>query len=103
VDKQPQIKTNADLVELGFMDARAKILDVAAFLDRTQHAGQDSDYRVVALKEALSKLASPTPGRVKEILMTFSDPTTEPIPFAHTQGAAGAYKSEPSKTEEARA
>ena len=41
----------SDLVELGFMDARIKMIDIAAFLDRVQRHGQEDDYRVRALKE----------------------------------------------------
>ena len=43
-------QASPDLVELGFMDARSKVIDVAAFLDRVQRAGQDEDYRVKELK-----------------------------------------------------
>ena len=34
--KQTHPINQADLVELGFMDARAKLLDIAAFLDRME-------------------------------------------------------------------
>ena len=57
-----------DLVDLGFMDARIKLIDVAAFLDRVQRHGQEDDYRVRALREALSVLGSSEPGRARRIL-----------------------------------
>ena len=41
-----------NLVELGFMDARIKLIDIAAFLDRIDRHEQSDDYRVSALKEA---------------------------------------------------
>lgn len=85
---------NTHLVDHGFMDARFKLIDLAAFLDRVQRAGQSDDYRVVQLKEAMKHLSDPEPARAKAVLMTFSDPTQEPIPAAHTQGAAGAWRAE---------
>lgn len=80
------------IVDLSFMDARFKLIDLAAFLDRVQRAGQDDDYRVVALKKAITCLSQNDPERAKQVLLTFSDPTEEPIAKATTQGAAGAYK-----------
>ena len=80
------------IVDLSFVDARFKLIDLAAFLDRVQRAGQDDDYRVVALKKAIACLAQNEPDRAKQVLLTFSDPTTEPIAKAHMQGAMGAFK-----------
>lgn len=74
------------------MDSRFKLIELAAFLDRVQKAGQDGDYRVQQLKQAIQCLAQNEPDRAKQVLLTFSDPTTEPIAKAHTQGAAGAYQ-----------
>jgi hypothetical protein len=81
-----------NLVDLSFMDSRFKLIELAAFLDRVQKAGQDGDYRVQQLKQAIQCLANDQPDRAKQVLLTFSDPTTEPIAKAHTQGAAGAYR-----------
>ena len=80
------------IVDLSFVDARFKLIDLAAFLDRVQRAGQDGDFRVQQLKQALQCLAQDEPQRAKNVLLTFSDPTTEPIARAHMQGALGAYK-----------
>lgn len=81
-----------NLVDLSFMDARFKLIDLAAFLDRVQKAGQENDYRVQQLKQALQCLNGNDPDRARQVLLTFSDPTTEPIPQAHMQGAMGAYR-----------
>ncbi len=81
-----------NLVDLGFMDARSKLIDLAAFLDRVQHAGQEDDFRVAALKEAVTKLHHGEPDRARQVLLVFSDPTTEPVPRAAMQGAIGAWK-----------
>lgn len=86
----PPAPTN--LVDLSFMDSRFKLIELAAFLDRVQKAGQDGDYRVQQLKQAIQCLANHHPDRAKQVLLTLSDPTTEPIAKAHTQGAAGAYQ-----------
>jgi hypothetical protein len=80
-----------NLVDHGFMDARIKAIDIAAFLDRVQRAGQEDDYRVLALREALKHLREEDPDRAKRVLLSLSDPTDEPIPVAPGKGAAGAW------------
>jgi hypothetical protein len=74
------------------MDARSKLIDLAAFLDRTQRAGQEGDFRVQALKKAIGLLDSHEPGRAERVLLSFSDPSAEPIAKATMQGAIGAFK-----------
>ncbi len=86
--------TSVNLVDLGFMDSRSKLIDLAAFLDRVQRAGQDGDFRVQALKNALTLLSQDKPQRAKDVLLSFSDPSTEPIAKATIQGAIGAFKNE---------
>lgn len=82
---------NTSLVDHGFMDARSKLLDVAAFLDRVERHGQEGDYRVSALVEALPHLMA-GPGRVSRILTALSDPTTSPVDSAAGQAAHGAWR-----------
>lgn len=74
------------------MDSRSKLIDLAAFLDRVQRAGQENDFRVQALKKAIGLLSHDEPQRAREVLISFSDPSTEPIAKATTQGAIGAFK-----------
>ena len=74
------------------MDSRSKLIDLAAFLDRVQRAGQDGDFRVQALKNALTLLSQDKPQRAKDVLLSFSDPSTEPIAKATIQGDIGAHK-----------
>ena len=83
---------NVNLVDLGFMDSRSKLIDLAAFLDRVQRAGQEDDFRVAALKRAIGLLDSDQPQRAREVLISFSDTTQEPVPKATTQGAIGACR-----------
>ena len=85
-------QASADLVELGFMDARCKAIDVAAFLDRVQRAGQADDYRVHELKKAIACLNGDDPDRAKQVLLSLSDPSEEPVPVAPGKGAAGAWE-----------
>ena len=83
-------KTN--LIDHGFMDARIKLIDVAAFLDRIERHGQTDDYRFNAIKNAIKEIQSDEIGRVKRILELLSDQSTEPIAKASIQGAFGAPK-----------
>ena len=85
------------VVDLYFMEHRAKLLDIAAFLDRLDRAQADStgpaghdDVRIRALRRALPLLLDGQPERVRRILELLSDHTVEPIPAAHTQSALGA-------------
>jgi hypothetical protein len=79
-----------NLVDLGFMDARSKLIDLAAFLDRVERAGQQDDFRVQALREAIACLQLPQAQRAKAVLDSFSDPSSEPLPVATVKGACGA-------------
>jgi hypothetical protein len=79
-----------NLVELGFMDARIKLIDIAAFLDRIDRHDQSDDYRVSALNEALPELLSNEPGRAARILDMLSDQSTDPVIESKIQGAFGA-------------
>ena len=81
-------KTN--LVDLGFMDARIKLIDIAAFLDRIDRHDQTDDYRVSALKEALPELLSTERGIAARVLNLLSDQSTDPVSESKIQGAFGA-------------
>jgi two-component sensor histidine kinase len=82
------------LVDLSFIDARARVIDVAAFLDRLQRHGQDQDFRVTALKKALRELLEETPDRAERVLLSLSDHSLEPVAKAPMQGALGAVPPE---------
>ncbi|MBX7208696.1 MAG: hypothetical protein K1X78_10310 [Verrucomicrobiaceae bacterium] len=84
--------STVNLADIGFMDARSKLIDLAAFLDRVQRAGQEGDFRVQALQRAIKLLDASQPQRAREVLLSFSDPSTEPIAKATMQGAIGAFK-----------
>lgn len=79
-----------DLLDLQFIEARHKLIDLAAFLDRIDRHPGAVDYRLDALSAALPILLESRPDRAKAILEALSDPSTEPIPHAAFQGAFGA-------------
>jgi hypothetical protein len=83
--------TRNELLDLYFMDARAKLIDIAAFLDRVDRGTGDADFRLAALREALKELGGDTPSRAKAVLLSLSDPTVEPIEKSPGKGAVGAW------------
>lgn len=84
--------TRREVLDLYFMDARCKLIDLAAFLDRVDRAEGDADFRLAAFKSALAELGQDQPQRARQVLLSLSDPTVEPIPAAATKAACGAYK-----------
>lgn len=74
-----------------FMDARCKLIDVAAFLDRVERTKGKDDFRLKAFRAAVEALRGRKTGRAKRVLLTFSDPTTRPVPVAPGKGACGAW------------
>jgi hypothetical protein len=83
--------TRQQVLDLYFMDARSKLIDLAAFLDRVDRGSGESDFRLKALRDALTHLQSDAPDRARQVLLTLSDPTTKPIPQATTKAACGAW------------
>jgi len=83
------------VIELYFMEHRAKVLDIAAFLDRLDRAPDDlghEDFRITALKQAIGLLLDDQSGRAKRVLDHFSDPTEPPLKSAAgLKGAFGVY------------
>ena len=76
------------------MDARHKLIDIAAFLDRVEGAEGDEDFRMTAFRDAIKHLEDGGSDRAKDVLMAFSDPTEEPIAKALDKGACGAWPDE---------
>jgi hypothetical protein len=79
------------VIDLYFMEARAKLIDLASFLDRVDRAPGTDDFRMTAFRQALQDLPGGKLDRVKRVLLSLSDPTTEPLPSATTKAAAGAW------------
>jgi hypothetical protein len=81
------------LLDLYFIDARARLIDIAAFLDRLERAEGVDDFRAEAFRRAIEQLGKPGADRARRVLLALSDPTTEPIAAAPGKGACGAYPS----------
>lgn len=85
------------LIQLGFLEARSRTLDVAAFLDRVQRArpGPDGpadplqDDRVQAILQALRVAIDGQPDRARRMLDLWSDASGEPAPHADGKAARG--------------
>jgi hypothetical protein len=82
--------TKKDILDLHFMDARYKLIDLAAFLDRVERHSGEADFRLAGLKKALPILLSDQPGRAKAVLEALSDHSMEPAEKATIQFAFGA-------------
>jgi len=88
----PQLSAaTAAIVEVGFIPVRAKLIEVAAFLDRVDRHGVAGDFRCVALREAAAVLVDGRSRRARRILEKFSDPTTEPDTVSTGKAALGAW------------
>jgi hypothetical protein len=86
--------TRQEILDLDFIEARHKLIDVAAFLDRVARSDGADDFRMTAFRLAMEELRKNEPHAAKRVLLAFSDPTLEPIPTATTQGACGAWPRE---------
>jgi hypothetical protein len=83
--------TKQQVLDLYFLDARHKLVELAAFLDRVERAEGRDDFRLKNFRTALTKLDSNKRNKVKDVLLAFSDPTVEPIAKATSKGAVGAF------------
>ena len=86
--------TRQKVLDLYFLDARHKLVELAAFLDRIERAERASardDFRLKAFRAALAKLGGKRKNKAREVLLAFSDPTLKPIATANTKAACGAW------------
>ena len=92
--------TPTQLADLYFIEHRAKLLDLAALLDRCDRAGGvgggganagSEDPRLTLFRRAIPLLVDGRPDRARRILELFSDVTPEPIERAGTKGAIGVW------------
>lgn len=83
------------VVDRYFLEHRAKLLDLAAFLDRAERAasGGPEDFRVAALKAATALLVDGGPERARRVQEALSDPSDEPL--ASAAGLKGAWGAHP--------
>ena len=79
------------LLDLYFLEARSKLIDLAAFFDRLDRAQGEADFRLEALQRALEELKPKESPRAERVLLSLSDPSRDPIPTATTKAACGAW------------
>jgi hypothetical protein len=79
------------ITDLYFAEARSKLIDLAAFLDRVERSDGADDFRLKSLRAALHELNAVGPEKAKKILLLLSDPTTEPAAAAGEKSACGAW------------
>jgi hypothetical protein len=82
--------TKQQVLDLYFLDARHKLIDLAAFLDRAERASGKDDFRLQAFRAALGKLSGNRKQKAEDVLLAFSDLSTKPIDHAPGKGACGA-------------
>jgi hypothetical protein len=83
--------TRQQVLDLYFLEARHKLIELAAFLDRTERAQGEDDFRITAFRRAVGILSQPGPDKARQVLLAFSDPTAEPLPAAASKSACGAW------------
>ena len=83
--------TRQQVLDLYFLEARHKLVELAAFLDRAERATGKDDFRLRAFRSALGELSGGKKQKARRVLLAFSDLTTKPIPKAPGKGACGAW------------
>jgi hypothetical protein len=78
------------IADLHFMDARCKLIDLAAFFDRMDRHPGAEDYRDQALRQCLPILLENRADRAKAVLEALSDLSDHLLESAPFQGAFGA-------------
>ncbi len=84
--------TKQQILDLYFLDARHKLIELAAFLDRVERSDGKEDFRLKAFRNSITKLSGNRKNKAKDVLLSFSDLTKEPIAKATSKGATGAYQ-----------
>ncbi len=83
------------MVDHGFVPVRAKLIEVAAFLDRVERYAVADYFRCAALRRAAALLVDGRPARARRILEQLSDPTTRPDAVSTGKAALGAWAGRP--------
>ncbi len=79
--------TRRQVLDLYFLDARHKLIELAAFLDRVERADGEDDFRLKNFRAALAGLGGRKQNRAKRVLLAFSDPTLKAVAKAEVKGA----------------
>lgn len=83
-------------LDLYFLDNRARLLEIAAFLDRLdRYQGSEAirdDYRYRSFHDALKTVLTASTDRTATIQQLFSDTTADPVDKIDNPRAFGAWK-----------
>jgi len=79
-----------DILDLYFMDSRAKLLDIASYLDRLDRHEGNIDFRHEGFLNALQAMLEAKENRTATVLNTLSDHTSKVADAATIQVAYGA-------------
>jgi hypothetical protein len=87
----------ADLLSVSFLENRARVVEIAAFLDRLDRYPQPeaawNDHRYRALMQGMALLLDGKGERAARVLALLSDPTEEPLDGAHALSpVSGAWR-----------
>lgn len=81
------------LIDEYFIEHRANVLAIAAFLDRLDRSVErnaEEEFRYHAFRRAVAALTSDAPGRVERVQMLLSDPRHDLLEERDRQNAFGA-------------
>jgi hypothetical protein len=85
--------SQSQLLDLSFMEHRAQVLALAAFLDRfdrSQDRNAEGDFRIEAFRQALAVLLTAGPERARQVQMVMSDQNLDLLEQRDAQSAYGA-------------
>ncbi|MBG88638.1 MAG: hypothetical protein CMO80_17295 [Verrucomicrobiales bacterium] len=83
--------TRKQILDMYFMDARCKLIDIAAFLDRVERSEGRDDFRIKSFRKAIDEVIGNKKNKARRVLLSLSDPTSKPIAKAPGKGACGAW------------
>ena len=79
------------ILDMYYLDARCKLIDIAAFLDRVERSAGQDDFRIRSFRKAIEEITGKRKERAKRVLLSLSDPTKKPVDKAPGKGACGAW------------
>jgi hypothetical protein len=96
MDKKRHSLTSKEILDIYFLENRARLLEIAALLDRIDRApdaaDKEMDFRYRAFVEGIRLLLDTDGERTKAVQLSFSDPSSEPIDGAVGLKAVGAWE-----------
>jgi len=85
-----------EILDASFLENRARILEIAAFLDRIDRAPDagvaKEDFRYRSLRQAIALVLETGSRRAKAVQLSFSDLSVDPVESAKGLKAVGAWE-----------